>query len=109
MLSLPVTLTIAAGAALVNIWLMIRCGQARTKESVSVGDGGNEFVIRRMRATPISSKARRLCLCCSALWKQQWGRTTGCGASAFSTSSDGWRTDLAWMAGHLAKGAWSER
>jgi uncharacterized membrane protein YecN with MAPEG domain len=50
MLSLPVTLTIAAGAALVNIWLMIRCGQARTKESVSIGDGGNEFVIRRMRA-----------------------------------------------------------
>jgi uncharacterized protein len=50
MLSLPITLTIAAGAALVNVWLMIRCGQARTKESVSVGDGGNEFVIRRMRA-----------------------------------------------------------
>ncbi|HEV7232793.1 MAG TPA: MAPEG family protein, partial [Sphingorhabdus sp.] len=50
MLSLPVTLTIAAGAALVNIWLMVRCGQARTKESVSIGDGGNEFVIRRMRA-----------------------------------------------------------
>ena len=50
MLSLPVTLTIAAGAAFVNIWLMIRCGQARTKESVSIGDGGNEFVIRRMRA-----------------------------------------------------------
>lgn len=50
MLSLPVTLTIAAGAALVNIWLMMRCGQARTKESVSIGDGGSEFVIRRMRA-----------------------------------------------------------
>lgn len=50
MLSLPVTLTIAAGAALVNAWLMVRCGQARTKESVSIGDGGNEFVIRRMRA-----------------------------------------------------------
>jgi hypothetical protein len=58
MLSLPVTLTIAAGAALVNLWLMIRCGQARTKESVSIGDGGNEFVIRRMR---ISSKARLSC------------------------------------------------
>jgi uncharacterized protein len=50
MLSLPITLTIAAGAALVNIWLMVRCGQARTKEGVSVGDGGNEAVIRRMRA-----------------------------------------------------------
>jgi uncharacterized protein len=50
MLSLPITLTIAAGAALVNIWLMIRCGQARTKNKVSIGDGGDEFVIRRMRA-----------------------------------------------------------
>ena len=50
MVTLPVTLTIAAGAAFVNIWLMVRCGQARTKESISVGDGGNEFVIRRMRA-----------------------------------------------------------
>ncbi len=50
MLSLPVTLTIAAGAALVNVWLMIRCGQARTKGGVSIGDGGDEFLIRRMRA-----------------------------------------------------------
>jgi uncharacterized protein len=50
MLSLPITLTIAAGAALVNIWLSIRCGQARTKNKVSIGDGGDEFVIRRMRA-----------------------------------------------------------
>ena len=50
MMSLPITLTIAAGAALVNIWLMIRCGQARTKGGVSVGDGGDEFLVRRMRA-----------------------------------------------------------
>jgi uncharacterized membrane protein YecN with MAPEG domain len=50
MLALPVTLTIAAGAALVNLWLMIRCGQARTKGGVSIGDGGDEFLIRRMRA-----------------------------------------------------------
>jgi uncharacterized membrane protein YecN with MAPEG domain len=50
MLTLPVTLTIAAGAALVNLWLMARCGQARTKGGVSIGDGGDEFLIRRMRA-----------------------------------------------------------
>ncbi len=35
---------------MVNIWLMIRVGQVRTSEKVSVGDGGNERVIRRMRA-----------------------------------------------------------
>lgn len=47
---LPVSLTIAAGAALLNIWLMIRVGRMRTREKISVGDGGNEHVIRRMRA-----------------------------------------------------------
>lgn len=47
---LPITLTIAGAAALINIWLMVRVGQVRTSEKVSVGDGGNEKVIRRMRA-----------------------------------------------------------
>ena len=47
---LPVTLTIAGAAALLNFWLMIRVGQVRTSEKVSVGDGGNEKVLRRMRA-----------------------------------------------------------
>src|SRR3546814_9575246 len=47
---LPVTLSSAAAAAIINIWLMIRVGQVRTSEKVSVGDGGNEKVIRRMRA-----------------------------------------------------------
>jgi uncharacterized protein len=47
---LPISMTLAAVAALINIWLMIRCGRARTKEQVMVGDGGNEAVIRRMRA-----------------------------------------------------------
>ncbi|MEH6827323.1 MAPEG family protein [Parasphingorhabdus sp.] len=47
---LPITLTIAGAAALINIWLMMRVGQVRTSEKISVGDGGNEKVIRRMRA-----------------------------------------------------------
>lgn len=47
---LPITLTIAGAAALINIWLMIRVGQVRGSEKVSVGDGGNEKVLRRMRA-----------------------------------------------------------
>ncbi len=49
-MTLSITLTIAAAAALINLWLMIRCGQARTTEKVSIGDGGSEMVIRRMRA-----------------------------------------------------------
>lgn len=47
---LPITLTIAGAAALINMWLAIRVGQVRTSEKVSVGDGGNDRVIRRMRA-----------------------------------------------------------
>ncbi|NMW31860.1 MAPEG family protein [Altererythrobacter sp. RZ02] len=47
---LPVTLCTAAAAAILAIWLMIRVGQVRSSENVSVGDGGNEKVIRRMRA-----------------------------------------------------------
>jgi uncharacterized protein len=47
---LPITLLAVGLAALINIWLSIRVGQVRTKEKVSVGDGGNDAVIRRMRA-----------------------------------------------------------
>ena len=50
MMILPISLTIAAAAVLLNVWLTIRVGQVRTREKVSVGDGGNEAVIRRMRA-----------------------------------------------------------
>ena len=49
-LVLPITLGAVAAAALINIWLTIRCGQVRTAEKVSVGDGGNDKLIRRMRA-----------------------------------------------------------
>jgi len=47
---LPVTLVTAGLLALVNLWLAIRVGQVRTSEKISVGDGGNERVLRRMRA-----------------------------------------------------------
>lgn len=47
---LPISLTAAAVAALINIWLGWRVGQVRGSEKVSIGDGGNERVICRMRA-----------------------------------------------------------
>lgn len=47
---LPISLTIAAGAALLNIWLAMRVGRVRMSEKVSIGDGGNDRLIRRMRA-----------------------------------------------------------
>ena len=47
---LPVTLTTAAAAAILNIWLSIRIGALRRAHGVSIGDGGNEALSRRMRA-----------------------------------------------------------
>lgn len=47
---LPVTLSIAAAAAVLNLWHMMRLGQTRHRFKVSVGDGGNEVLTRRMRA-----------------------------------------------------------
>jgi hypothetical protein len=50
MIVLPVTLAAAAAAAVLNIWLGLRIGSLRTALKVSVGDGGNEALQRRMRA-----------------------------------------------------------
>ena len=47
---LPITLTITGAAALLNIWLARRVGQLRLTHKVSIGDGGNEALIARMRA-----------------------------------------------------------
>jgi uncharacterized membrane protein YecN with MAPEG domain len=47
---LPITLTIAAAAAVLHIWLAGRVSQLRNRHKVSIGDGGNEALIRRMRA-----------------------------------------------------------
>ena len=50
MTSIPVTLAAAATAALLNIWLGARIVNARRPLKISVGDGGNDAVLRRMRA-----------------------------------------------------------
>ncbi len=50
MTMLPVTLAAAAAAAILNIWLSIRIGAVRQAAGISVGDGGNEALQRRMRA-----------------------------------------------------------
>lgn len=50
MFLLPVTLAVAAAAAILNVWLMLRVGAVRSAEKIYVGDEDNENVIRRMRA-----------------------------------------------------------
>jgi uncharacterized membrane protein YecN with MAPEG domain len=47
---LPITLTIAGAAALLNIWLGYRVGQMRAAHKILIGDGGNEPLTARMRA-----------------------------------------------------------
>lgn len=49
-MTLTITLVAAALAALINLWLAMRVGQARGSQGVSIGDGGNDMVIARMRA-----------------------------------------------------------
>jgi uncharacterized membrane protein YecN with MAPEG domain len=47
---LPITLTIAGAAALINVWIAIRVGKIRIANKVSIGDGGHEPLAARMRA-----------------------------------------------------------
>ena len=50
MTPVPVTLAAAAALGLLNMWLGWRVGKFRGKFKVSVGDGGHEPLLRRMRA-----------------------------------------------------------
>ena len=47
---LPVTLTAAAAAAVINLWLAIRVGQLRAATKTIHGDDGGGPLTRRMRA-----------------------------------------------------------
>lgn len=47
---LPITLTIAGAAALINLWLAWRVSQKRLSEKVPLGDGGDAGITARMRA-----------------------------------------------------------
>ena len=50
MTTLPITLTIAGAAALLNIWLAYRVSAQRRQHKVSLGHGGNPGLEARMRA-----------------------------------------------------------
>lgn len=47
---LQITLCLTAAAIVLNFWLALRIGQLRRSLKVSAGDGGQESLIRRMRA-----------------------------------------------------------
>jgi hypothetical protein len=50
MQTLPITLTIAGAAALINIWLALRVSHLRRLKRVLIGDEGDQQVAARMRA-----------------------------------------------------------
>jgi uncharacterized membrane protein YecN with MAPEG domain len=47
---LPITMTMAGAATLLNLWLGFRVGQMRHAHAVSIGDGGALPLVARMRA-----------------------------------------------------------
>ena len=47
---LPITLPFAGAAAILHIWLAARVSRLRAAHKISIGDGGNEALVRRMRA-----------------------------------------------------------
>ena len=50
MTTLPITLTIAGAAALMNVWLALRVSDIRRRDRVLIGDGGNQRLLARTRA-----------------------------------------------------------
>ena len=47
---LPITLTLAGAATLLHIWLAARVSRVRRQFKIGLGDGGNEGLLRRVRA-----------------------------------------------------------
>ncbi len=47
---LPITLTLAGAAAILLIWLAARVSRLRRPLKIGLGDGGNETLLRRIRA-----------------------------------------------------------
>lgn len=47
---LQTTLSLAAAAAIINLWLAVRTGRLRVSAKVLHGDGGNPLLLQRMRA-----------------------------------------------------------
>lgn len=48
--TLPITLTIAGAAALLNLWLAYRTGRLRIASKIAFGDGGDPALLARIRA-----------------------------------------------------------
>jgi uncharacterized membrane protein YecN with MAPEG domain len=105
---LPVTLSTAAAAALLNIWLTIRVGMVRRATGISVGDGGNEALIRRMRAQLNFIENAPVVLVMVGGIELARAGNPSCWAPLRSSSWAAWRTASAWTAARWAScAAWA--
>jgi uncharacterized membrane protein YecN with MAPEG domain len=73
---LPITLTIAGAAAIVNFWLAARVVVFRVKGKVLIGDGGHPVLAARMRAHSNFSEYTPLVLILMALIEMAKGSPT---------------------------------
>lgn len=74
---LPVTLVIAAAAAVLNIWLALRTSVGRIRGKVLIGDGGDEAMQARMRAHANFAEYAPFVLILIALIELAGGSTVG--------------------------------
>ncbi|MDX3910724.1 MAG: MAPEG family protein [Sphingobium sp.] len=73
---LPITLTFAAAAALLNFWLAMRISRMRRSENVLYGDGGNSALTKRMRAQANYVEYTPFILILTALLELAWNSPT---------------------------------
>ncbi|MEJ8631072.1 MAPEG family protein [Sphingomonas sp. I4] len=85
---LPVTLSIAAAAALVNLWLALRIVVGRVRGKVMIGDGGDSRLGAGMRAQANFVEYAPFVLILMGLVELAGARPSGCGCWAVRSS---WR------------------
>lgn len=73
---LPITLTFAAAAALLNFWLAMRVSRLRMSEKVLHGDGGSATLTKRMRAQANYVEYTPFILVLTALIEMAWNSPT---------------------------------
>ncbi|MGK2910010.1 MAG: MAPEG family protein [Sphingobium sp.] len=73
---LPITLTFAAAAALLNFWLAMRVGRLRKSEKVLHGDGGLAALTKRIRAQANFVEYTPFILILTALIEMAWNSPT---------------------------------
>ncbi|AUW59244.1 GST-like protein [Sphingobium sp. SCG-1] len=73
---LPITLTFAAAAALLNFWLAMRVSRLRMSEKVLHGDGGSATLTKRMRAQANYVEYTPFILILTALIEMAWNSPT---------------------------------